>query len=338
MSNPQTAMVRADQTQTQTLSTLAYEPNSFDDLIKRSQLLARSQLVPTALRGKPEDVAIIAMKGKELGLTLMQSLGGIDVIQGRAQVNAQTLMSLVLQARDDGKTVCEYAMMVKSTATECVYETKRRSHPKPITISYTIAEAQAAGLTGKDNWKKSPADMLASRALSRLARRVYPDVIGGAYVGDELGEVEREEPRREGVLPQKAVARVVTDKPAPAAAPTEPVQDAEFTQPDPAPTEPPPHDNNGEVTPEGEPDYSKMTLEQKNAYWAAQLAKCPDKDAVKLTAKAMKGVEPEGSEVFIAFGEPYKAAWDRCVSAEKSRAAADKAAKDADAEAALKNS
>ena len=49
--------------------------------------------------------------------------------------------------------------------------------------------AQAAGLTGKDNWKKYPSDMLFARAISRGARRFAPGIFGGSpvYTPDEMG-------------------------------------------------------------------------------------------------------------------------------------------------------
>jgi hypothetical protein len=55
--------------------------------------------------------------------------------------------------------------------------------------SFTIEEAKTAGLTGKDNWKKYPSDMLFARAISRGAKRFAPGIFGGApvYTPDELG-------------------------------------------------------------------------------------------------------------------------------------------------------
>jgi hypothetical protein len=58
-----------------------------------------------------------------------------------------------------------------------------------------MKEAQAAGLTGKDNWKKYPSDMLFARAISRGARRFAPGIFGGSpvYTPDEMGvEVDEE--------------------------------------------------------------------------------------------------------------------------------------------------
>jgi hypothetical protein len=55
--------------------------------------------------------------------------------------------------------------------------------------SFTIQEAQEAGLLGKDNWKKYPSDMLFARAISRGAKRFAPGIFGGTavYTADEMG-------------------------------------------------------------------------------------------------------------------------------------------------------
>jgi hypothetical protein len=58
-----------------------------------------------------------------------------------------------------------------------------------VRLSYTIEQGTRAGLTGKDNWRKYPADMLAARCISRLAKRVYPDITQGCYVPDEEDDI-----------------------------------------------------------------------------------------------------------------------------------------------------
>lgn len=85
--------------------------------------------------------------------------------------------------------VCEYFRVVNCTDTVATFETKRKGHPEAVKLSYTIEQAQRAALTGKDNWKKYPADMLAARCISRLAKRVYPDITQGCYVPDEEDEI-----------------------------------------------------------------------------------------------------------------------------------------------------
>ena len=51
-----------------------------------------------------------------------------------------------------------------------------------------MAEALKAGLTKNPVWNNFPRDMLYARALSRLARQLFPDLIGNCYVKGEISE------------------------------------------------------------------------------------------------------------------------------------------------------
>jgi hypothetical protein len=54
--------------------------------------------------------------------------------------------------------------------------------------SFTMADAQAAGLADKRNWKQYQENMLTWRAVAKLCRVLFPDVVLGAgYVPEELG-------------------------------------------------------------------------------------------------------------------------------------------------------
>ena len=156
-------------------------PKSIEETEKLSATLAKSSLLPNAIRGKAADIMATILAGAELGLAPMQSLRGIVVIQGKPCLSADT-MGALCQRRPD---VCEYLLMRESTPTRAVYETKRRGHTSPTTMAFSSDDAARAGLTG-DNWRKYPAAMLRARALSAICRAVYPDLCLGLYDPDEL--------------------------------------------------------------------------------------------------------------------------------------------------------
>lgn len=142
--------------------------------------LARSSLLPTAVRGKPADLAVILVTGQELGLSPMQALRGLHVVEGRPVLAAELLVGLVKK-----HPACRYFRLVESTDARAVYETHRGGEPEPTRMEWTIKQAQQAGLGGRHNWKAHPAAMLRARASAALARAVYPDVAMGIYDTDE---------------------------------------------------------------------------------------------------------------------------------------------------------
>lgn len=66
------------------------------------------------------------------------------------------------------------------------------SHPQggSATVEWTIAQAESAGLTRKDNWKKYPRAMLRARVVSEGIRTVYPGVSVGVYTPEELQDFD----------------------------------------------------------------------------------------------------------------------------------------------------
>jgi hypothetical protein len=129
----------------------------------------------------PEQALLLAMTGKDLGMTYTMALRAFHVVQGKPVLSADGMVAAVLSS---GKA--KFFRTVEKTTDRVTVETQRNGDPTPTSYTYTMADAKAAGLTGKDNWKSHPAAMLAARAKSALARDVYPDVLLGMYDPDEI--------------------------------------------------------------------------------------------------------------------------------------------------------
>jgi hypothetical protein len=166
-----------------------FEPTNIIEAMKLAETLSSSSLVPTSLRGKPSDVLVVMMKGRELGLPPMAALANIHVIEGKAVCSSDLMQGIVLAS---GK--CKYFRLVESTADRCTYETERRDTPGATRITWTREDAQRANLLSKDNWRKYPAAMLRARCAADLARDVYPDVAAGLYETDEGDDFRKREP------------------------------------------------------------------------------------------------------------------------------------------------
>lgn len=145
--------------------------------------------------------AVKIMAGSELGLAPFASMNGIDIIQGKPVVSAHLAAALVQRsAKYDYRVVdsttkrCEIAFLNRKTGEE---------------LGHAVFDwdmAQRANLTGKDNWKKHPDDMLYARAMSKGVRRFCPDLLAGAvYVEGEIdgGNGDDPAPRRVDVEVQQ---------------------------------------------------------------------------------------------------------------------------------------
>lgn len=166
----------------------ALEPRSVEEAFYLAQKLVASGLLGKSIQ-KPESALAVVLTGRELGLTAMQSLRSIHIIEGKPTLSADLMVALVKRS-----PACRYFKLVESTSKVAKYETYREGEGVTA-MSFTIEQAQAAGVTGKDNWKKWPDAMLRARCIAALARAVYPDMLAGVYETDEIQPVETT-PRR----------------------------------------------------------------------------------------------------------------------------------------------
>lgn len=151
-----------------------------------------------AYRDNPDGATAAILKGAEVGLTPVTSLGAFDLIQGTPAPKALTLRALV-QAH--GHRV----WIESSNDTSCTAKAIRRGETEVHESRWTIARAKAMDLTGKANWKKQPAAMLIARATAEVCRMVAADVILGiGYSSEEVQDTVTE--------PQTTVRRGATAK------------------------------------------------------------------------------------------------------------------------------
>jgi hypothetical protein len=122
--------------------------------------------------------------GRELGFAPFASMKGVHIIQGNTALSAN-LMASRIKSYANGKYNYK---VVEHTDEACAIEFTEKGVGVCGTSRFTMKDAQAAGLGGKDNWKKFARNMLFARALSNGARWYCADAFGGSiYVPEELG-------------------------------------------------------------------------------------------------------------------------------------------------------
>lgn len=155
---------------------LAIIPKSIDEVTSLAEVLAKSTLLPDALKNKVPDVVVSILAGQELGLSPMAAIRGVHVVQGKPVLSADTMVALVLASG-----LAEYFSCVEETETRVTYETKRKGSPHVARGTWTAEDTKRAGLNTKDNWRLHTRAMMKARAKAALARDVFPDVLAGCY-------------------------------------------------------------------------------------------------------------------------------------------------------------
>lgn len=158
---------------------------TYDEAIQFANILAKSTFVPTHLKNKPEEIFLTIQFGQELGLSPLQSVQNISVINGKPSIWGDAMVALV---RRHPEFVDMQESMIKGDTKEeygmkCIITRKNQA---PHTSIFTVRDAVLAGLWGKnDVWKKYPKRMLTWRARTNACRDVFADALKGFISAEE---------------------------------------------------------------------------------------------------------------------------------------------------------
>ncbi len=131
----------------------------------------------------------VMLMARELGIPPIQAIsGGINNIQGKFEISARIMNMLI---RKHGHRL----QVIQRDNNICIIFGKRKDTGEEMQVQYHIEEARMAGLIKPGGgWVKCPTDMLFARAISRIARSMFPDCIGGCYIEGELQETMLNKP------------------------------------------------------------------------------------------------------------------------------------------------
>lgn len=138
------------------------------------------------------DVGIftIIQKAKSVGLNPLDALnGGMYFVNGKVELSSNTMNYLI---RQSGHSITKDKSSTKDC---CVLVGKRKDNGDTFSCSFSIEDAKKAGIL-KNVWLSYPEDMLFARALSRLARQLFPDVCKGCYTEGEIPKDDEKQNKR----------------------------------------------------------------------------------------------------------------------------------------------
>ena len=167
-------------------------PQTVSELTSWAGALSKSGMVPKHYEGNPGAIIAAVQMGREVGMSPMQSLLGIAVINGRPSMYGDALLGLV---RKSG--LCEYISEWIEDAPDgdvvAYCETTRKGDPRKTLRVFSKQDAIRASLWGKAGpWKQYPQRMLQMRARSWCLRDVYPDVLMGFIQAEEARDIQYE--------------------------------------------------------------------------------------------------------------------------------------------------
>ncbi len=168
---------------------LQCEPTDFDQMWDCAKLLANSRAFPSLKN--PEQAHAAMMLGRAHGIPAVIAAMNCYPVKDRMSMSAGLIVGLCLRNER-----CEYLEWVEGDDLSCTWTAKRAGRPEK-RLTFTLEAAKRAGYTttrdggvmGKDGmYFKDAETMLSARASTRLARRVFSDIVAGLYSAEELAD------------------------------------------------------------------------------------------------------------------------------------------------------
>lgn len=164
---------------------------SFKDMQAMAKALAFNKMFG---KTEPEALALMILaqaQGRHPAIVATE----YDIIQGKPAINSKSALSRFQRA--GGKIQWLERSDLKASA-KFIHESGGE-----LVIEWDMNRARQAQLTGKENWKKYPAQMLSARVIAEGVRAVCPACLDGMYTSEEVGDFDQ--PKRQPVATEATV-------------------------------------------------------------------------------------------------------------------------------------
>lgn len=162
------------------------QPRTFAEALEFGKLMALSDMVPKDYKGKPANVLVAVQMGRELGLSPMQAIQNIAVINGRPSLWGDAMIAVVR-----GHRACRGVYEEFDDATMTATCRIRRQGEADTVRMFSREDAERAGLWGKQGpWSQYPKRMLQMRARGFACRDAFADALRGISSAEELSDYD----------------------------------------------------------------------------------------------------------------------------------------------------
>lgn len=170
-------------------------PQEMGGLWRLAKLVHASQIVPKGAK-TVESVFVALAAGAEVGLSPMQAIAYVMVVNGRPCLWGDAAIGVV-EASGKLEDISE---TIEGTGEDRVAVCKiaRRNRPTPVVSRFSVADARRAQLWNKAGpWTQYPDRMLAMRARGFGLRNAFADVLLGLGIAEEQTDIESHEAERD---------------------------------------------------------------------------------------------------------------------------------------------
>ena len=157
---------------------LIKQADSLKELSEVAEFIIQSGFAPSGVTN-PKRIIFQLDVGEKLGVGWLEAVQGITVLDGVAVIMGDLALNVVMSS---GLLV---DFEVENNNIECTVKARRKDHEYPISFSYSIYQAAENGLKNF-GWQMYPERMIYYRALSYSLRSLFPDLLGGLHIYEEM--------------------------------------------------------------------------------------------------------------------------------------------------------
>ena len=176
---------RESRTLTSPMNGMLFQPRSFGELLEFCKMVAASGMTPEVYVGNPGAVLVAIQMGAEIGLSPMQALQNITVINGRPSLWGDAGLAVVKGHRD-------FVDIIEDIREDGTTVTLKRRNATDVVRGFDISLAKEAGLWDKKGpWQNYPMRMMQMRARWWAMRDQFPDALRGIHSAEESQDIDR---------------------------------------------------------------------------------------------------------------------------------------------------
>lgn len=208
-------------------------PKNLKEAMDLAKLIADSDLAPAGFKGKAGNVLIAVQMGAEIGVSPMQAIQNIAVINGKPSIYGDMGKALLLKK---GCRIEERDIKEIKAKSEAWCKITRPDGSPPTIRTYSIDNAKEAGLWGKQGpWMTNTYRQMAWRAFWFAARDGAADMLRGLAGVEEVRDYIDVEPEEEKELPP--LPQRISEKTQPASPPPQIDEENDSVEDPPPPAE-----------------------------------------------------------------------------------------------------
>lgn len=168
----------------------ALVPRNIGEAMDLADIMAKANLIPEHLRGKPGDCLLVVMQAQRWGMDAVSVAQCTSVVHGKLCYEGKLVAAaLYAMGAIDGRL--HYDIKGSGQSATIIVTATPRGGSGPQSVTGSVKDWRTFGKDKNGNridnaWDKMPEDMLVYRGTRQWARRYAPEALLGVYTPDEI--------------------------------------------------------------------------------------------------------------------------------------------------------